>query len=41
MYELDDLSPEAINAVLLEFFEAFFAATSFERPKNLWNFPAA
>ena len=40
-YELDNFSPEAINAVLLAFFEALFAASGFERPKNLWNFPPA
>jgi len=40
-YELDNFSPEAINAVLLAFFEALFAASGYERPKNLWNFPPA
>jgi nucleoside phosphorylase len=38
-YVLNEFSPEAINAVLLQFFEALFAATGYERPKNLWNFP--
>ena len=40
-YELNSFSPEAINAVLLAFFDALFAASGFERPKNLWNFPPA
>jgi hypothetical protein len=38
-YELNDLSPEAINAILLAFFETLFAASGYDRPKNLWNFP--
>ena len=38
-YVLNEFSSEAINAVLLQFFEALFAATGYERPKNLWNFP--
>ncbi len=36
-YELNDFSPEAINTVLVAFFEALFAASGYERPKNLWN----
>jgi hypothetical protein len=39
IYELNDFSPTAINTVLLAFFEALFAASGYERPKNLWNFP--
>jgi nucleoside phosphorylase len=38
-YELNNFSQEAINAILLEFFEALFVASGYERPKNLWNFP--
>jgi hypothetical protein len=38
-YELNDFSPEAINTVLVAFFEALFAASGYERPKNLWNSP--
>jgi len=38
-YQLDNFSPEAINTILLAFFEALFAASGHERPKNLWNFP--
>jgi hypothetical protein len=40
-YELDNFSPEAINAALLAFFEALFAASGYDRPKNLWDFPPA
>jgi len=38
-YELNDFSPQAINSILLAFFETLFAASGYERPKNLWNFP--
>jgi nucleoside phosphorylase len=38
-YELNDFSPESLNTVLLEYFEALYSASGHPRPKNLWNFP--
>lgn len=38
-YELTDFSQDAINRLLLQFFEEFFAASGYPRPANLWNFP--
>jgi hypothetical protein len=39
-YELNDFSAESINTILLQFFEALYLASGYQRPKNLWNFPA-
>lgn len=38
-YEIDDFSPESLNTMLLEYFEALYSASAYPRPKNLWNFP--
>jgi hypothetical protein len=36
---LPDASDAAVNAVLLEFFNAVYGATGFARPENLFGFP--